>query len=469
MRPPAGSHGGTLHQAHGDASDAAVDTAVRAAVRAAARAAVDGAPDAAFDDVSGTDVQALRFPVPHVPKNPVLGWSSFSRSEAVARTRSDGACDFPSVLALPHKRYVTSARVAIALALERLGVGPGDRVLVPAYHCLSMIEPIVFCGAEPAFFPLTRTLGVPLDALESIDLSRVKAFLVTHYFGFPQPMEAICAFARRHAIPVIEDCAHAVFGYADGRPIGSWGDYAAASLMKFFPVYDGGCLASAVHPLDDLVLRRPSRRFEAKALFNSIERGLFYRRFPGVQAAATTTLAVKDAMWRGVKRARAARSAVQVAYHDPAASDGMSGLDPAWLDRRISFASQQLVERLPTARIIARRRRNYLRLDAALRVLPGAAPLFDTLPEHVVPYVFPLHVEQPGRVFVRLKNDGVPLFRWERLWNDEAGRVDPQSARYATEIFQLPCHQELTDADLDWIVARIEAAFAAAASKGTAP
>ena len=90
------------------------------------------------------------------------------------------------------------------------------------------------------------------------------------------------------------------------------------------------------------------------------------------------------------------------------------------------------------------------------------SPLFDRLPTGVVPYVFPLRVDRPGRVFVRLKTDGVPLFRWERLWNDEAARTDPLSARYATELFQLPCHQDLTDDDLDWIVARVQAAFAAA-------
>ncbi len=406
-----------------------------------------------------------QFPDPHVPKNPVLGWSSFSRAPVSDR---DSTISLPSVLSLPHKRYVTSARVAIALALQRLGVGPGDRVLVPAYHCLSMVEPIVFCGAEPCFFALTPALGVPLDALAARDLSGVRALLVTHYFGFPQAMEAICAFARSRGIAVVEDCAHAVFGHADGRPIGSWGDYAAVSLMKFFPVYDGGCLASAVHPLDDLDLQSPSGRFEAKALLNSIERGLRYRRFPGMQAAAQTTLMVKDAMWRGFKRLRAGRDSVPFAYHDPAASEGVNGLDPAWLDRRMSFASQQLVEHLPVARIVALRRRNYLRLDAALRDLPDAHPLFDRLPDGVVPYVFPLWVGRPDRVFVRLKTDGVPLFRWERLWNEDAIRVDPLSARRATEIFQLPCHQELTDDDLTWIIERIHAAFAAAVLKEAA-
>lgn len=400
------------------------------------------------------DMLSLSFPEPQVPKNPVLGWSSFSRSMPV-----DEPGRFPSVLSLPYKEYVTSARVAIAIALKRLGVRPGDEVLVPAYHCPSMVDPVLFCGAIPRFFPLKAGLEVPLEILAGFDLSKVRALLVTHYFGFPQWMGVISAFARERGIPIIEDCAHAVFGLADGKPFGSWGDYAAVSLMKFFPVYDGGCLASALHPLDDLKLRPPSRRFEAKALINSIERGLRYRRFPGMQTAARTTVMVKDAMWSGFKRLRTGRSPTAFKYHDPAASDGMSGLDPAWLDRRISIASLQLVERLPVGRIIARRRQNYRRLAEASVDLPGAQPLFPALGDAIVPYVFPLWVERPERVFRRLKEDAVPLFRWERLWDDDAARTDPISARYATEILQFPCHQDLTDDDVSWMIDRIRNAF----------
>ena len=402
------------------------------------------------------EMLSLKFPEPHVPKNPVLGWSSFSRATAV-----DAANTLPSVLSLSHVRYVTSARVAIALALKRLGVRPGDEVLVPGYHCMSMVEPIVFCGAVPHFYPLKAKLEVPLEVLETYDLSKVRAMLVTHYFGFPQWMGVISAFAKARGIPIIEDCAHAAFGLADGKPIGSWGDYAAVSLMKFFPVYDGGCLASATHSLDDLQLHPPSRRFEAKALINSIERGLRYQRFPGIQTAARTTLRAKDAMWRGFKHLRSGGNPAPFAYHDPAASEGFNGLDPAWLDRRISTASKNLVERLPVGRIIARRRHNYLRMAEALADLPDANPLFPVLGDTVVPYVFPLWVERPERVFRRLKEGAVPLFRWERLWDDEAARTDPVSARYATEIFQFPCHQELTDDDLSWMIERIRAAFLA--------
>ncbi len=396
-----------------------------------------------------------KYPDPRVPKNPVLGWSSFRGALS-----TDDAARYPSVLSLPHRKFVTSARVAIAIALQRLGVGAGDRVLVPAYHCLSMVEPIVFCDATPVFFALSPRLDATVATLESLDVTGVKAMLVTHYFGFPQAMGAITAFASARGIPIIEDCAHAVFGLADGRPIGSWGEYAAISLMKFFPVYDGGCLVSATRDLSGLVLQAPSLRFEMKAVFNSFERGLHYQRFPGIQAAARTALRVKDGVWDRVKRARS-RGDGAFTYHDPAASEGVNGLDPSWLDRRMSIASQQLIDHLPTGRIVSRRRVHYRRFLDAWSDLPDARPLHPTLPESVVPYVFPLHVERPERVFRRLKEEAVPIFRWERLWDEHAVRADPLSARYATEIFQFPCHQELTDDDVSWMIERVRAAFRA--------
>ena len=408
--------------------------------------------------MSPEEMLSLNFPVPHVPKNPVLGWSSFSRA-AVADAPT-GFGDIPSVLSLPNKRYVTSARVAIALALQRLGVGHGDRVLVPAYHCLSMVEPIVFSGAEPCFFPLTPKLEVPLDALERYDLTNVRALLVTHYFGFPQAMRSICAFAKAHGIPVIEDCAHAVFGLADERPIGSWGDYAAVSLMKFFPVYDGGCLASYSHPLDDLRLQRPSRRFEAKALLNSIERGLFYRRFPGMQTAAETTLMVKDAMWRGFKRMRAGRGHGAVRLPGPGRVRGRQRTRPG-LARPSHLVRVAAARRAPADRPHHRPASRELPAPARGAERPARRPAVVRRPagRRRALRVPAARAASGPRVPAPQdrRRSAVPL--GAACGTTKRPATDPLSARYATEIFQLPCHQELTDADLGWIIESVQAAF----------
>jgi dTDP-4-amino-4,6-dideoxygalactose transaminase len=364
---------------------------------------------------------------------------------------ADSAAITPSVLNLPQVKLVTSARIAIALALQKMKVGAGDQVLIPDYHCLSMVEPVHWSGGTPLYYSLRDDFSIDFDQLATQDLSGVKAILVTHFFGFPQPMRAITSFCAARNIGVIEDCAHALFGSADGQPIGSWGDYAAASLMKFYPVYDGGCLASAHHDLSDIPLLHASGRFQFKSLFNSVERGLRYQRFPGIQVFSKLTLSLKDGLWSGYKKLRF-RHQTQPRFEDPAASEGSSGLDARWLNRRISLVSQCLLLGLPVERIVERRRHNYRRLALELRNLPHTRLPFPDLPEHVVPYVLPLLVEHPERVFERLKRIGMPLFRWDALSDELDPNLHAQALRYSTSLFQIPCHQELTDADLTWMI-----------------
>ncbi len=71
-------------------------------------------------------------------RRPVLSWTSFLPS-AQPRMRS--------VLDLGPAVGLTGARAGIAQALRAQGIGPGHEVLVPAYHCIAMIEPVTFCGA----------------------------------------------------------------------------------------------------------------------------------------------------------------------------------------------------------------------------------------------------------------------------------------------------------------------------------
>lgn len=379
------------------------------------------------------------YPEPRVPKNPVLGWSALG---LLRSTKNDA---YPEVLDLAHVKLVTSARFAIAIALRELGVNAGDEVLVPAFHCLSMIEPIAWSGAIPHLYPLDDNLGIGLRDLARADTSRVKAMLVTHYFGFPQPMRAISAFCAERGIGLIEDCAHSMFGMADGKPIGSWGDFSAVSMMKFLPIYDGGGLVSNRHSLDGVELRPPSFRVQAKAVVNTLERSFRYGRFPGLNRPMRLMLGAKDRVWAGYKRLRNGNSPRSWQLNDPAASDGSSGFDPAWLDRSISLLSRALLSRLPRDRIVMRRRANYQKLAEGLRGARRARAMYPELPPEVVPYVMPLYVDRPQAIFDAAKRAGIPIFRWEEFWG---GDVPP----YAAGLFQIPCHQELTPAEIEWMI-----------------
>src|SRR5262245_25760167 len=138
----------------------------------------------------------------------------------------------------------TSGRAALALAFEELRIGPGDEVLLPAYHCVAMVGPIRACGATPVFYRLQRDLSIDLEHVDTLLSSRTRCILTVNFFGFPAGLRGVRERCDARTIALIEDSAHAFYGGAAQEPIGRMGDFAIGSLMKFFPLSDGGCLVS---------------------------------------------------------------------------------------------------------------------------------------------------------------------------------------------------------------------------------
>jgi dTDP-4-amino-4,6-dideoxygalactose transaminase len=118
-----------------------------------------------------------------------------------------------------------------------------------------------------------------------------------------------------------------------------------------------------------------------------------------------------------------------------------------------------LIRWLPIERVIDKRRHNYQRLARELGGIGGAKALFPELPADVVPYVFPLLIDRPAVVFERIRRAGMPVFRWESLSSDLDPVLHAVSLHYAGALFQVPCHQELTDEDLAWMIATLRAAL----------
>ncbi|WP_305822835.1 DegT/DnrJ/EryC1/StrS family aminotransferase [Massilia brevitalea] len=373
--------------------------------------------------------------------------SSFRRAaSAPARTVLDAGAH----------RLVTSGRVAIALALRELGVQAGDTVLVPAYHSPSMIPPVLWREATPVFYRVGPDAHVDLADLAARIDGRTRAVMVTHYFGFAQDMAPIRALCDAYGIALVEDCAHAFIGEHAGQPLGSWGDYAIASSMKFFPIYEGGALVSARRSLDNVRVHSAGAGFEMKAALNSLERGFAYGRLPAVQAALWLPLRAKGALWGLLKRGRRAPAKALA----PDSSDSSFNFDPRWLDKRSSWFARGMLKLAAPARIQALRRRHYLRLDTALRGLPGIRPLHAQLPDGACPWVFPLLADDPEALFARLKALGVPLTRFGHpLWQD--ADTCPNAAMLARRVLSLPCHQELREQEVDWLVDAVRKAVLA--------
>jgi dTDP-4-amino-4,6-dideoxygalactose transaminase/glycosyltransferase involved in cell wall biosynthesis len=367
-----------------------------------------------------------------LPKLPVLGWPAFTGER-------NASC--PGVLDARYHRYTVSGRAAISLALQILGGRSGNKVLVPTYHCTTMIVPVVHAEMIPLFYPTTPRGAPDLDWLRKADLTGVRAMLAAHYFGFPQAMAEIRAFCDERGISLIEDCAHAFFGVSDDRSVGAWGDVAIASLTKFFPVSEGGLLVSTTTPLDPLFLTPRSLRDELKAAADAIEVGASYGRFTGLNGLFNLVFELK----RWLRGQRSVSDDAAPAPALPALPRLPQRLLASIRPARVVL---WIVESAHRARIVALRRRNFMELARLFSGMTAARPLFRELPGTAAPYVFPLYVDDPESSYQRLRAAGVPIFRWDDVWPGTPAIENDNGLDWATHVFQLGCHQDLSLEDI---------------------
>ena len=142
---------------------------------------------------------------------------------------------------------VNSCTSAIYLGLRALGVGPRDEVILPTIHFIGALNAILELGAIPILADVdTRTLNILPDEIERLISPRTKAVFVLHYGGHPCDVAAIREILGNtdHDIFWIEDAAGAVASKYCGNACGTLGDLGVWSLdsMKMLMMGDGGFL-----------------------------------------------------------------------------------------------------------------------------------------------------------------------------------------------------------------------------------
>ena len=119
---------------------------------------------------------------------------------------------------------VNSATAGLHLALEALGIGPGDEVIVPTMTFTATAEVVRYLGAQPVIVDIEQdSLNLGATALEAALTPRTRAVIAVHYGGRACDMDSILAFAATHGVRVIEDAAHALPTVYKGRLVGTLG------------------------------------------------------------------------------------------------------------------------------------------------------------------------------------------------------------------------------------------------------
>ncbi|MFG1677896.1 DegT/DnrJ/EryC1/StrS family aminotransferase [Micromonospora sp. NPDC049282] len=150
---------------------------------------------------------------------------------------------------LPGSRYAlltSSGTAALHSAYYALGIGPGDEVLCPAYTFFATALPLFQLGAVPVLVDSTVAGLLDLDLAERLLAPRTRAMVITHMWGYPQPVRLYREFCDLHGIALVEDCSHAHGASAAGQPVGGLADVAAWSLQgnKTVSAGEGGVLCT---------------------------------------------------------------------------------------------------------------------------------------------------------------------------------------------------------------------------------
>ncbi|MDP1691938.1 MAG: DegT/DnrJ/EryC1/StrS family aminotransferase [Burkholderiaceae bacterium] len=133
-------------------------------------------------------------------------------------------CDFAAFLGDEslHCIAVNSATAGLHLALEAIGIVPGDEVITTTHTFTATAEVVRYLGADVKLVDIDpATLNIDARAIEAAIGPRTKAILPVHYAGLAADMPAILALARQHGLKVVEDAAHALPTTIGGQLVGT--------------------------------------------------------------------------------------------------------------------------------------------------------------------------------------------------------------------------------------------------------
>ena len=232
------------------------------------------------------------------------GWIS-SEGPFVARLEEGMA----ALTGRAHGIAVTNGSEALELAVEVLGIGPGDEVIIPAFTIISCAAPIVRRGATPVVVdadPVTWTMDV--SALEALVTPRTRAIMAVHIYGLPVDMDPLLDVAARHGIAVIEDAAEAHGQTYGGRPCGSFGEVSAFSFYpnKHVTTGEGGMLLADDDALAERARSKRNLGFMPERRFVHEELG-YNMRMSNLQAAVGVAQLERLPEFIARKRAMGAR------------------------------------------------------------------------------------------------------------------------------------------------------------------
>ena len=334
-------------------------------------------------------------------------------------------------------------RNAIHWGLWTMGLEPGSRVWMPAFHCGVEVQAVLDLGLDVGFYRVDRDLRIDMaDLARRLD-EQPGPVVAIHYYGFPQPeIEALVAMCEQRSVPLVEDCSHALYSKFGQRPLGEFGQVATFSFYKSMPLVCGGGLNVNWDGLER-VLGRPARPLP-----------------PRIRSARPLKIWLKSRS-RKVLGGGVTKLYRRLRYGNPkqpASNNHWFGLIGETPEVRVgrmypsgmaaftrAFGRTLNVENVPGIR-----RANYLRLEQALRQYDGCRPVFESLPKGVCPFGFPIWTRERTGLIERLAERQIQPFVFGFFAHPAMDQALADQMRPLRDgILCLPVHQHLSPEQID--------------------
>ena len=141
--------------------------------------------------------------------------------------------EFARKLGVKYAFAFNSGRSALLAILDSLGLTKGDEVLLQAFTCNAVPNPVMWAGLKPVYVDCREDdFNIDVDDLERKITPKSRVVIVQHTFGLPADMDKVMEVCKRHNIVLIEDCAHALGARYKGRLVGTFGEAAFFSFSR---------------------------------------------------------------------------------------------------------------------------------------------------------------------------------------------------------------------------------------------
>jgi perosamine synthetase len=348
--------------------------------------------------------------------------------------------------------YTHKARVAIRQACNLSGLDNGGAILVPSYNCGSEIDPLAKSGAHLVPYRVDKRCLIDLDDAQLKVTSKTKALYITHYFGFPQPLNEIKQFCKINNLYLLEDCALALFSDADDVKLGTVGDVSFFSFVKTLPTLDGGALI-----VNNPKLFKASWKLTGISFKSLIRRSLSLLKSGLLRWSPLSTkiysLYLEHTREKEFSRLKNSPKKNKSLFPD---MPDNYYFDETLINKAMSAVTKYMMKRFDFEEIINRRRNNYIHLLNRLSGNPRINILFSKLPAGVCPLVFPIIVSKRDEVCAMLNQQAIDATAW---WAGYYNGLDwakyPDACFLKNNLIALPIHQDLSLSDLDFIAEKL--------------